>query len=148
MTNTSKLLLSLTLGTATTWGQNINLESISIASFAKLEPTAVRSESDSPKWGKTYKWSIAALGAATAADMASSFKFSHDGQREANSFLQNGNGGYGMKGAALEAGVVGASLLVQNYLVKRHPSLRLPLSVANYALAGFQVLNVRHNLNY
>lgn len=146
MTNISKTLLSLTLGTAAIWGQN--LESISIASLAKLEPTVNRSEVASPKWGKTYRWSTVVLGAATAADMASSFKFSHDGQREANSFLQSGNGGYGMKGAALEAGVVGASLLVQHYLVKRHPRLRLPLAVANYAFAGFQILNVRHNLNY
>ena len=105
-------------------------------------------DSSSLKWRKTYQWSVAALGAATAADMASSFKFSHDGQREANTFLQSSNGAYGAKGAALEAGLVGASLLVQHYLVKRHPGLRVPFAISNYAFAGFQVFNVRHNLNY
>ena len=152
MTRFSKIVLSLTLGTAATRGQN--LESISIASLATPESAAMRSnltettDSTPVKWRKTYRWSVVALGAATAADMASSFKFSHDGQKEANSFLQSGNGGYGAKGAALEAGVVGASLLVQHYLVKRHPGLHVPLAIANYAFAGFQIFNVRHNLNY
>ena len=150
MMNVSKLVLSLTLGTAAAWGQN--LESVSITSLAAPEAAALQpshTENSTPvKWRKTYQWSVVALGAATAADMASSFKFSHDGQREANAFLQSGNGGYGAKGAALEAGVVGASLLVQHYLVKRHPGLHVPLAIANYAFAGFQVFNVRHNLNY
>ena len=141
MTLCSTILITLTLGTASIWGQNV--ESISMASLAKPDATAKRL-----KWHKTYQWSVAGLGAATAADMASSFKFSHDGQREANSFLQSGNGGYGAKGAAMEAGIVGASLLMQHYLVKRHPGLRVPFAISNFALAGFQAFNVRHNLNY
>lgn len=147
MTNVSKIFLSLTLGTAATFGQS--LEAISINALAA--PSAVAKQVvNEPlmRWRKTYRWSVVALGAATAADMASSFKFSHDGQREANSFLASGNGGYGTKGAAIEAGMVGASLLVQHYLVKRHPGLRVPLAITNYAVAGFQVFNVRHNLNY
>ena len=152
MTHFAKTLLTLTLGTAAVWGQN--LETISITSLANPETVAaapaaaIRPEATPVKLSKTYHWSVVALSAATAADMASSFKFSHDGQREANSFLASGNGGYGAKGAAIEAGVVGASLLVQHYLVKRHPGLQLPLAIANYAFAGFQVFNVRRNLNY
>ncbi len=97
---------------------------------------------------RVYTLSVVMLGAATAADMASSWKFSRDGYRESNGLLANGNGGYGTKGAAIEAGVIGASLLVQHYLVKRHPSLRLPLAISNFAVAGFQGFNVRHNVNY
>ena len=151
MTQFAKIVLSLTLGTAAVWGQN--LESASIASSWTPETVAAqpylneRSER-AMKWRKTYQWSVAALGAATAADMASSFKFSRDGQREANSFLQSRNGGYGARGAALEAGIVGASLLVQHYLVKRHGGLRVPFAISNYAFAGFQAFNVRHNVNY
>ena len=157
MTTFSKMILTLTLGTAAvSFGQN--LEVLSITSLAGPSATAAATATVNPaqpaaldrsaKWRKTYQWSVVALGAATAADMASSFKFSRDGQREANSFLTSGNGGYGTKGAAIEAGMVGASLLMQHYLVKRHPGLRVPLAVANFAVAGFQVFNVRHNLNY
>ena len=134
--------LILTLGTAAVTAQN--LESISIGSLAN----STVATNQSVKWRKTYQWSVAALSAATAADMASSFKFSRDGQREANAFLRSGNGGFGTKGAAIEAGAVGASLLLQHYLVKRHPGLRVPLAISNYAFAGFQIFNVRHNLNY
>lgn len=151
MTRFAKTFLALTLETVAAFGQN--LESVSITALAN--PKAVASAPTTPvarpepvKLSRIYKWSVVALGAATAADMASSFKFSHDGHKEANSFLASGNGGYGVKGAAIEAGMVGASLLVQHYLVKRHPGLQVPLAIANYAFAGFQVFNVRHNLNY
>lgn len=146
MTNFSRMILSLTLGATATFGQN--LETVSITSLAAATTNTSTSVERSDRWRKTYQWSVVAMGAATAADMASSFKFSRDGQREANSFLASGNGGYGTKGAAIEAGMVGASLLMQHYLVKRHPGLRVPLAVANYAVAGFQVFNVRHNLSY
>lgn len=150
MTHFYKLFFTLTLGTAAMWGQN--LESISINALANPEATAsqpaVREIPKFDKWRRTYNLSVIALGAATAADMASSFKFSRDGQREGNAFLASSNGAYGMKGAAIEAGVIGASLLAQHYFVKRHPRLRIPFAISNYALAGFQVFNVRHNTNY
>ena len=145
MTNFPRLILSLTLGATACFGQNLEAVSINSLATPSTRPTIVER---SDKWRKTYQWSVVAMGAATAADMASSFKFSRDGQREANSLLASGNGGYGTKGAAIEAGLVGASLVMQHYLVKRHPGLRVPLAVANYAVAGFQVFNVRHNLNY
>ena len=152
MTSFSKILLSLTLGAAAAWGQSLGSASVNAlavpAALASATPALGKVSERSMKWRQTYQWSVAALGAATAADMASSFKFTRDGQREANSFLASGNGGYGAKGAAIEAGMVGASLLVQHYLIKRHPGLRVPLAIANYGIAGFQVFNVRHNLNY
>jgi hypothetical protein len=100
------------------------------------------------KWNDPYRWSVAAVSVATAADMASSFKFSSDGQKEANPFLKSPNGLYGAKGAAIEAGMVGGSLILQHYLVRKHPRLRVPLMVGNYALAGFQAFNVAHNVRY
>ena len=150
LTHFYKLFSTLTLGTAAIWGQN--LESISINALANPDaatsPPAIRKTPRFDKWRRTYNLSVIALGAATAADMASSFKFSHDGQRERNAFLASSNGAYGIKGAAIEAGVVGASLLAQHYFVKRHPGLRIPFAISNYAIAGFQVFNVRHNTNY
>lgn len=147
MTRIDKIFLTLTLATAAVKGQN--LESISVDSLTKPEAAvAQRSDDDAAKWRRAYNWSVATLGAATAADVASSFKFSRDGQREANSLLASGGGRYGAKGAAIEAGVVGASLLMQRYLVKHHPGLRLPLAISNFAFAGFQAFNVRHNVNY
>ena len=146
MTRFLKTFLTLTVGTAAVWGQN--LESISIASLARPGvSTAQPVAQESPKWRRTYNLSVMTLGAATAADMASSFKFSHDGQREANSFLSS-NGAYGAKGAAIEAGVVGASLLLQHYLIKRHPGLRVPFAISNFAISGVQAFNIRHNVNY
>jgi hypothetical protein len=147
-------LLTLTFGMIAMRGQN--LEAISITAMANPEAMivantpqpVVREIPENTKWKKAYRLSVFALGAATAADMASSFKFSHDGQREGNAFLASSNGAYGMKGAMLEAGAVGASLLVQHFLVKKYPNLRVPLAISNFAIAGFQAFNVRHNVNY
>jgi hypothetical protein len=150
--------LTFTLGAAACCAQN--LESISMNSLANPGPVAAATTSSStptptqdlPQPSKllsrTYQWSIVALGAATASDIASSLKFSSDGQRESNGFLSNRNGGYGAKGALLEAGVVGASLLVQHYVIKRHPSLQAPFAISNFAFSGFQAWNVHHNVSY
>jgi hypothetical protein len=146
--------MTLTLGSAGLWAQN--LEHISITSLA-AEPAATAPVASSAaneivkedtKWKRTYQWSIVALGAATAADVASSLKFSHDGQHEANGFLSSNNGLYGSKGAAIEIGMVGASLLMQHFLVKHHPGLRLPFALSNYGFAAFQAWNVHHNVSY
>jgi hypothetical protein len=160
MTPFSRFLLTVSL--TTTFGAAAcraqNLEAISMNSLANPEFTAATTPvqavppKEDPKPSKTlsrtYQWSVAAIGAATAADIASSLKFTSDGQREANGFLSNRNGGYGAKGAVLEAGIVGASLLVQHYVVKNHPGLRVPFAISNFALAGFQVWNVHHNVSY
>ena len=153
MNHFSKIMLTLTIGSAALCAQN--LESISVASLA-ADPSVSTSgksetkpvEVEDTKWKRTYQLSVVALGAATAADVASSLKFSRDGQHEANGFLANNNGLYGSKGAAIEIGMVGASLLMQHFLVKHHPGLRLPFAISNYGFAAFQAWNVHHNVSY
>lgn len=100
------------------------------------------------EWKRTYAWSNMALSAGVAADIASSLKFSTDGQKEANALLRGSSGGFGSKGAVIEAGAIGASLLLQHYVIRRHPELRLPLAIVNFGLAGFQAWNVKHNVSY
>ena len=148
MTKFLRIFMTLTASGAALLAQN--LEAVSIASLARTDAQSVLTEKSDTraKWQRAYQWSVAVVGAGTVADMASSFQFSRDGQREANSLLRSGNGGYGSKGAAIECGMVGASLLVQHFLVKRHPGLRAPLAISNFGFAAFQALNVRHNLNY
>lgn len=155
--------LTLLAGMATVQAQN--LESISIYSLANPEVTAapasvsgavattsapsIQDRAEPSKlFRRTYQLSVVALGAATAADMASSLKFTADGQHEANGFLSNGNGGYGGKGALIEAGFVGGSLLLQHFLIKGHPGLRMPFMLSNFAISGFQAWNVHHNVSY
>jgi hypothetical protein len=159
MTTLHRILLTptLTLLLGTALGRAQTLEAISIHSLANPETTSAPSgtqfaSTEKPEQSKAlrraYQWSLAAISAGTAADIASSLKFSSDGQHEANTILRGGSGGYGAKGATIEAGVLGASLVMQHYLVKRHPGLRVPFAITNFALAGFQVWNVHHNVSY
>jgi len=145
MKHFSRLLLALTLASAALWAQN--LEGVSVASLA-AQPTPASVKTEDTKWNRTYQLSVVALGAATAADVASSLKFSSDGQREANGFLRSSNGLYGSKGAAIEIGMVGASLLLQHFVVRHHPGLKLPFAMSNYGFAAFQAWNVHHNVSY
>lgn len=100
--------------------------------------TAAEPSDGQRQWARAYAWSTSAVSGATAADMASSFRFTHDGQREANGFLAGSGGGYGMKGAMIQSGLTGGSLILQRLLIRKHPGLRIP----------FQIMNVRHNLDY
>lgn len=113
-----------------------SLEQISVRDLGRKESKFER---------RLYTASLVAISAGTAADMASSFKFTSAGQKEANGFLASG-GGYGSKGALIEAGAVGASLLLQHFMLKNHPHLRLAFTVSNFAFASFQAYNVHHNL--
>jgi hypothetical protein len=138
--------LALIAGMATVQAQN--LEPISIHSLANPEAAAQDRTEPSKLLNRTYQMSVVALGAATAADMASSLKFTADGQHEANGLLANSSGGYGSKGALIEAGFVGGSLLLQHFLIKGHPGLRLPFTISNFVISGFQAWNVHHNVSY
>jgi hypothetical protein len=118
-----------------------------------LAPAAHAQSASTPEpllnnWKDPYRWSIAAVSLATAADVASSLKFSADGQREANPLLRNSNGAYSAKSVAIEAGALGGTLVLQHYLIRKHPGLRMPFLISNYALAGFQVFNVARNVKY
>lgn len=97
---------------------------------------------------RLYLISVAALSAGTASDIASSIKFTKAGQTESNGFLSSGSGGYGSKGTLIEAGAVGASLLVQHLLIKRHPGLKPAFTISNFGFAAFQAWNVHHNIAY
>ena len=130
-------LIALALATVT-FGENVGSTAVS-------EPEGTHRLNT---WKDPYRWSVASVSLVTAADLASSLKFSSDGQREANPLLRSANGGYSGKGAAIEAGVVGGSLLLQHFLVAKHPKLKVPFLIGNYALAGFQVFNIKHNLSY
>jgi hypothetical protein len=66
------------------------------------------------KPNRLWKWSLAALAAATAADIASSV-----GQYELNPVL--GRGRFGGRQIGIKLGIVGGSTLLQSIIVRRHP---------------------------
>ena len=105
-------------------------------------------EKERSAWKTLHVWSVTTLSLATAADIASSFKFSSDGQKEANPLLRSATRAYGKRGVAIEAGLLGGSLILQHYLVRKHPRLRVPFTIGNYALTGFQAFSVAHNVKY
>jgi hypothetical protein len=80
-----------------------------------------------------YVASLLSLAAAHSVDHASSL-----GQRELNPVLRNDAGGYSSgRGAALKASSTVGLVLIQRWMVRRHPRMRRPVIVMNMVLAGW-----------
>ena len=75
--------------------------------------------------------SVAALAAANAADLATSW-----GRREGNPFLASSNSQFGPQSAALKGAFTGVSLVIQWFALRHNPRLYRGLAWTNFTLAG------------
>jgi hypothetical protein len=87
-----------------------------------------------------YNWSVAAVVAANAADIASSWH----GQ-EANPFVAGGGSQFGMKSVAIKSGFVATSLLIQHVALRHRPDLHKRMAWLNFATAGVLSGVAKHN---
>ena len=78
---------------------------------------------------KLYRWSVAALVAGNAADVAGSW-----GRRELNPALGRGN--FGAQQIAIKSGVVAGALVIQHFVVKYKPETERAIVVGNFVAAG------------
>lgn len=90
---------------------------------------------------KIFKWSVAALLAANAADAASSW-----GQPEANRLLAGPRGRFDSRGLSIKLGVVGAIVVGEIVLVRHHPQAATRLGFVNFSTAGLTGSIAVHNL--
>lgn len=92
--------------------------------------------------GTLYRWSVVTLLAANASDAASSWQ-----KREANPLVAGSATQFGMTAIAIKSGFVGASLLVQHFVLRNRPDLAKRMAWMNFvssgALAGVSVHNSR-----
>jgi hypothetical protein len=119
------LLLMLSVGA-------LSAEDSSIA----VAPTA-------PPPSKTlWRASLAALGAANAMDLQSSW-----GKHELNPALSGPTGTFGGQGALIKLGLQGGLMGVEHFLTCGHPSRKLyrVLSVINFGAAGVTAATAAHN---
>lgn len=80
-----------------------------------------------PQW----RYSAAALGAASVADAHSSWN-----RVERNPILADSQGRFSHRGVAVKGGLMAANIGVQYLLVRKWPSLARPLSYVNFSAAG------------
>ena len=78
-----------------------------------------------------YRWSVATVLAANAADVASSWK-----NREANPFVAGPTAQFGVTSFAIKSGFVGASLVMQHFVLRHRPDLQKRLAWMNFVTAG------------
>lgn len=85
-----------------------------------------------PRWRTMlYRASVAALTAATAADVGSSM-----GGREMTPFLRSGDGRFGSRGATIKFGMLGGMLVAEHWMKKKYPTAEMPLTVFNASMAA------------
>ena len=80
---------------------------------------------------KRWMWSALALGAASFADVTSSW-----GKLEANGLLRSSNGTFGAKGLGLKMGMMGGILYGQHLILKKNPALANAMTYTNFGMAG------------
>ena len=89
---------------------------------------------------RSWKISVAAMAAATAADAATSY-----GRPELNPVLGQQFGG---RGIAIKAGVLFGTVWAEHRLLRKHPRFAKPFTIFNFAIAGTHgsvaVVNSRH----
>jgi hypothetical protein len=90
---------------------------------------------------KLWRVSLAALGGATAADMASSF-----GKQEVNPLMEAGGGRFSAQSVALKASLTGAAMFIQWRIVRKSSRAQPYAGAANLALAGVLAGAAAHNM--
>ena len=99
-----------------------------VAQPAGLRRTGATTEFDGQK---LYRWSVAAVVAGNAMDVASSWR-----RPEANPLLSKPGSQFGSRSVAIKAGFAGASLLIERWAVRSNPRLYRKFAWLNIAIAG------------
>ena len=102
--------------------------------------TSAPQESSSKRERVLYRWSVIALTAANAADAASSWRL-----QEGNPLLAHPGSQFGMQSVLLKSGFVGASMLAQRIVIRRHPEWSKRMTWVNFATAGAIGAIAHHN---
>jgi len=92
-------------------------------------------------WRRVWRASQAAVGVLAVADVGSTW-----GKGEANPILRSKGGGFGARGVALKAGIVGGWLVGQELLGRHRPQWQPALTVANTGMAVVTGWTVKHNM--
>ena len=119
---------------------NRGLMKLPIALFLLLAP-GIRAEG-LPR--KLWKWTVAAVVASSASDIASSM----GGKYEMNVLLRSRDGTFGTRGIALKSAMVGGILVSEYLMQRRNPgsAMYVGLAVVNTSLTAATVVTVRANL--
>jgi hypothetical protein len=88
-----------------------------------------------------YRWSVALLAAASAADVASSW-----GRPEANPVLAGRGSPFGPRSVSIKLGLLGSCFLLERRALHRRPDLYRQTGWMNVAIAAAHTLIVRHNV--
>jgi len=102
-------------------------EIVPVSSVAYVSPR----ETPHPRSRGLFAASVAALAAANAADLATSW-----GRREANPFLASSNARFGPQAAVLKVGFTGVSLFIQWIALHHNRQLHRGFAYTNFAVAG------------
>jgi len=89
-----------------------------------------------------WKYSVVAVAASQALDVASSWSM-----REVNPLLANSEGRFGMKAAGIKFGTTGAILAAQYWVLKTHPNKARKMAVLNWAGTALTSALAAHNFS-
>ena len=93
------------------------------------------------RWSQPYRWSVAAVIAANAADAATSYRRGY----EANPLVRSADGQFGKRGLAIKAGATAGSLTAQYLVLRKHPNQRKLATLVNLSTsAGLAILAARN----
>jgi hypothetical protein len=129
-------------------------ESPTVPSALELANTAIPTpDSASKAWSRgldqaappnrtLYRWSLATVLAANGADVASSWR-----NRDANPFVAGPTTQFGVTSVAIKSGFVGASLLIQHFVLRHRPEMAKRLAWMNFVSAGALGGVAAHNMS-
>jgi hypothetical protein len=89
-----------------------------------------------------YRWSVATVLAANTLDVASSWR-----NREANPFVAGPTTQFGVTSMAIKSGFVGASLLMQHFVLRHHPEAAKRMAWMNFVTSGVLGGVAAHNMS-
>ena len=78
-----------------------------------------------------WKASVAAMAAATIADAHSSWN-----RPEANPLLRTDSGRFAVRGIAIKGAVIGTTLVLQHWMLKKNPNAERMTALTNFTVAG------------
>jgi len=109
----------------------------------RFEAGLRQAQSETPVAGKTlYRWSLASVLAANAADVASSWNY-----HEANPVLGGSGAQFGTTSIAIKSGFVAGSLLIQHVALRHRPDLYKKMAWFNFGTAGALGGVAKYNLS-
>jgi hypothetical protein len=105
-----------------------------------LIPILIASTLHASPWRKLYRASIAAVAAASIADVSTSLG---PGKGESNPLLASSNGRFGVRGIEIKSAIVAGSLIGGWIVTRRHSPK--PAAISNFGMAGVYGAIALHN---